>query len=121
VTASDLPGDGVFIAIAGAVVAVVLLILLGLALVLRRDMKAKLGSLEVTLGAGDKRPKGQPNLATQVAQIAAKTDGMASSMRKMADGMLARVDHVDAVLAQLRTDLELIRSRVEAIEKERRS
>jgi len=80
-------GDAVWISVTGGFVAVVLLAVVTVALVMRRELRAKLGTMEVTLGSVDRavnqRPRGSTTISQDVTRIKNRLEALDEIPRKL--------------------------------------
>jgi septal ring factor EnvC (AmiA/AmiB activator) len=108
--------DAVWIAVSGAVVAICLLAVVAVALVLRRDMHTKLGSMEITLGHVDQavnnREDGSLTISEEVSEINVKVTGLERSRDETTATTKALTDEA----ARLAKVLESLLGRVDVLE-----
>lgn len=110
--------DAVWIALSGAVVAIALLAVVLVALVLRRDMHTRLGSMEITLGHVDQavnnRDEGELTISQEVTEINGKVTNLDDRVKVLEDPEPRR--QLLAETARLSTVLESLLGRVDVLE-----
>ena len=108
--------DAVWITFGTCAVMVALLLVVALAVVLRRDMNAKLGSMEITLGHVDEavnnRAEGSLTISEEVSEIHVKVTGLERSRDETTATTRALTDET----ARLSGVLESLLGRVDVLE-----
>lgn len=108
--------DAVWITFGTCAVMLALLLVVALAVVLRRDMNAKLGSMEITLGHVDEavnnRAEGSLTISEEVSEIHVKVTGLERSRDETTATTRALTDET----ARLSGVLESLLGRVDVLE-----